>query len=337
MTLANKNTRPNRRAGALTLVELLVSMAVFSLVVVLLAGVLARTEEVNRSVSSQVYQFREARRAFDLMTTVLEQATLQTYWDFDYVRTGGRQVPSAYVPRSDLRFVAGQAGELLDGGDGLAFPGHALFFHAHTGFSREPGNAGFNGLLNSWGFFVEYGDDSAELPGFLEQGADRLPLFRLIEMRQPAEQVSIFRDGVADDRWFRSPPPADRRVLAENILLLLVLPLAPGQEPDDAAASYDFDSAGILWPQPRVHQLPARVGLTLVALDPGAAGRLAGEDRLRDLMPQGLFFDPARSEEDLSQLRARLDEEGLGHRIFTTTVALRAARWAAGGQRNPDD
>lgn len=339
MTIARESgwlVRRGAGAGAgVTLVELLVSMAIFSLVVVLLSGVLARTQEVNRSVSSQVYQFREARRAFDAMSQVLAQATLQTYWDYDHVEAGGRLVPSAYVPRSDLRFVAGRASVLLDSGDERVHPGHALFFQAHTGFSRDPDAAGFNGLLNSWGYFVEYGDRNDRQPGFLDDGSGGGRLYRLVEFRQPAEQLTIFRDGAADNGWFRSPPPGQRRVLAENILLLTALPLWPGQDEDDAGVAYDYDSAGILSSQPRMHQLPARVRLTLVALEAGAAGRLAAEDRLATLLPEGLFADPARFEADLGQVRARLDQERLGHRVFTTTVALRAARWTAGGEGEP--
>ena len=74
----------NKVRDAFTLIELLVSMAILSLLLLLLAQLLDQVQQAWRYSEGRVSQFREARVAFDIITKNLSQASLNTYWDYEY-------------------------------------------------------------------------------------------------------------------------------------------------------------------------------------------------------------------------------------------------------------
>ena len=66
-----------------TILELLVATAVLSLILVVMLSLITQTSSVWRSSSARIEAFQSARRGFENLTRSLEQATLNTYWDYD--------------------------------------------------------------------------------------------------------------------------------------------------------------------------------------------------------------------------------------------------------------
>ena len=261
--------------GAFTLVELLVSMVVLIIILLMLVAMVNQTATIWRTSSAKIEQFRSARTAFESITRHLSQATLNTYYDYDLDPVSG--APVRYKRQSDLRFVAGPTRKPGTREAGLVVPskqadhppqpgpGHAIFFNAPLGFvsddpvtldaSRTPPSsvyAGMENLLNTWGYFIEYGSDYNERPPFLNtsSGSFTAPAeryrYRLMEMMVPSDQITIYRYTSAgpnaahyyDYNWFQdflalpitgAQGAANQQVrpvhlLAENIATLVVYP-----------------------------------------------------------------------------------------------------------------
>lgn len=207
-----------------------------------LVSITRQTSDTWRYTSGKIEQFRETRGAFETMTTRIGQATLNTYWDYGLDAKGR---PTRYERRSDLRFISGP--NLIAATSGPAKRvGHAIFFQAALGFTNEPKYNGLENLLNTWGYFVERGDDKLLRPSFITQKmAPYRERFRLMEFSQPAESNSIYfytsgRDQAPPRRqnktysakeWFQKPldsptggQPPPVHVTAENVVALILLP-----------------------------------------------------------------------------------------------------------------
>jgi uncharacterized protein (TIGR02599 family) len=347
-----------RRRDAFTVVELLVAMSVLALISLLLLSMADQTSRVWRSTTGKLEPFREARSAFETMTTRLGQATLGTYWDYDDVNA-----PTKYQRRSELRFIAGPAAEVFADPEGPPRPTHCVFFTAPLGVTEEPRYRGFENLLCTWGYFLEYGDDEALRPSFIPR--DVVPLrhrSRLKELREPAEENSIYfhtsvrsRVEAAAQRrysgrdWFLSSlastqPPV--RVAAENIVALIITPrLSQADEaevrrdgaeapPDHSplAPGYFYDSSppaesstdpryrdGRLNP---VHQLPPVLQVTLVAIDERSAANLGLDASTVDAFGlEEKFKASAMMSADL--LNAHDPEDSLESRLIARRTSYR--------------
>ncbi|MEA3209289.1 MAG: hypothetical protein QOE70_2346 [Chthoniobacter sp.] len=309
--------RPIRRepAGAFTLVELMVSMAVLSLIVVLLASITNQTSSVWRRTTGKAEQFRQVRAGFEAMTNRLSQATLNTYWDYD-----NRLFPTKYERRSDLRFICGPADDVLGGRiAGREQVTHCVFFQAPLGITDAltPGGSkkygGFENLLCSWGFYLDFGDDKDLRPPFITERLAPLQYrFRLMEFWQPAEENKIYQytsgldalqnpknRSYTDRTWFTAmlnsgKPPV--HVVAQNVIALIITPrLAQADEKEikggaafsdlsPLAPNYLYDSsppksgvADARYKDGRVNpvnQLPPILQVTMVAIDENSAARL---------------------------------------------------------------
>ena len=111
-------------------------------------------------------EFRQARDGFDAISRRLSQATLNTYWDYD-----DPNVPTRYIRQSELRFLSGPTEGLAGAtGGGRRWPTHGLFFQAPLGVSQPGADelTGMTTLLNSWGYFIEFGSDTAFRPDILD-------------------------------------------------------------------------------------------------------------------------------------------------------------------------
>lgn len=226
---------------AFSLVELLVATAVLSLLLVLLLSITNQTSNTWRYTIGRVQQFREAREGFEAISRKLSQAALNTYWDYNDPLN-----PTQYLRQSELRFLSGPAESIGAGAVSNRRPSHALFFNAPLGVSSPPGTdqpdaEGLENVLNTWGFFVEFGDDSDIRPDFLTP-AEAPPRFRfrMKELTIPSNYVSIYRytsgrgaTGLpanltyAGREWFTdafSLTPAPVHVVAENVVALVALP-----------------------------------------------------------------------------------------------------------------
>lgn len=339
----------SRRGKAFTLLELLVALGVLSVLVVLIFQLTDQLSRVWSMSQAKIEVFRDARAAYSTLTQRLRQATLNPHWDYD-----DPNAPRKYQRKSNLHFVSGPAGNLLPPGK---YSGHAVFFTAPLGKTAEKPELGrLSNMLNGCGIFVEYAQE-AELPDFLAGSGDRKWRYRLRHFVEPSEK-SVVQEAAPGGGWtasnsvgwFRNyfttgdPPVHD---LAENIILLLVLPLLPARE--DAGAclapgfSYNSRLAEDFTTNPpsngapaytgnTLHQLPPLLRIVMVAIDEKSASRLdpGNSSQPPDLVPAGLFQDPARLDDDLNELSEALDRhpQKIAYRIFDSTIALRGAKWS---------
>lgn len=262
-------------------------------------------------------------------------------------------VPKTYGRMSELRFVSGPmslplspltttAGTpplnpLIDPGwipDMAKFPTHGVFFQAPLGVVTEDVNStntygakygSMDNALNTWGYFVETGDYDERPPFITDRITPKRWRCRLMELRLPSEKMGLY-DGATTDtsnNWFQSwlsipsgnVPPRPTRVLAENVMALIIWPklskededartaiTAPGAQsvlcpnyaytsnpkPDPLNSPKPYNrSSGVVWNGVLtdnvaeiggvnpVNQLPPVVQVTMIAIDERSAKRLA--------------------------------------------------------------
>ena len=338
----------------------MVAMTVFSIIMVVLFQILAQTQIVWGNTRSQLGQFREARTAFEMMTRRLADASLNPYWDYEYPGGDKTKTPTRYVRQSELHFLTGAAREeqkapgypaLLPGDH----PGHAIFFQGPFGFHDPSHWEDFNVLLNSWGYFVEFGADleRPDRPTHASQSVVRPAYrFRLMELRVPAESTRIYEVPPSGDPstylWYREPAqPASQfaRPIADNVISLIIMPMRapdptdPADQPWEIAPNYFYDTRGFQHLPPTAphiaksrHQLPPLLRVTMIALDEASAARLeatvtAGE--VPDFsFADSLFQDASKYEDDLAEFETELLDRDLRYRVFSTTLKMRNSKWS---------
>ena len=251
---------PARRDIAFTLVEILISVALITVILVMLASITSSTQRTWTYTTANVEQFRDSREAFEAMTRKLSQATLSTYWDYEY-KNGATQPPTNYTRQSYLRFISGNAASLTGTSDVVT---HAVFFQAPLGYVSNSSYSNLDHLLNTWGYFIEFNDDRLLRPAFISPTL--IPYrsrFRLMEMMEPSDSLSVYQytsgigkyqsnapnnplymsgtgapAGYTGLEWFRAPFNNDYsalnwpnfstrpvRPIGENIVALVLLPM----------------------------------------------------------------------------------------------------------------
>ncbi len=357
-----KNAHFSRSRKGFTLVEMLIATSLIVLLLLFLVAMTDSTAKTWKYASSKTEQFQEARIAFDAMTRRLSEATLNTYWDMEKQNNA----PSRYIRKSELRFISGPMNTLVQGSS--KYPTHGIFFQAPTGFVEDSVNKGaLSNLLNTSGFFLEISNTDPNLPDFLKSEPGELnPVVptrlrsRLMELREPSEKLSVYRNPT-DRTWFTTTltsanPPVRR--LADNVVALVLLPkLTPQDElarvtKNPGAAplvkDYVYDSTAAD-PDPDINpknQLPPVVQVTMVAIDEVSAARLAANNRevadLRGALGvDGFFADSTKLADqadgtpgDLTNFQTKLNglkkagDLKLTHRVFTTNVSIRGAKWS---------
>lgn len=352
------------RTSGFTLVELLVSTAILAMILLIGSTALNSVQRSYMQARSKSEQFQDARRAFEVITRNLAQATLNTYRDYYYLETlsnvppaTGSAAPSSYVRQSELRFRTGAASDLLPGESSSAeLPGHAVFFQAPLGLTTTGNSLG--SLLNARGYYVQYSGDDKERPEFISE--EIVPVkrrYRLMEYRPAADSTasgggnSVYKK---PDTWFRDGISTASRVVADNILLLIVAPRVPEDSLQTGAnntawiaPSYRYNSAdpnnatdqmealrinadGTV-AQGTQHLLPPMIDVTLVAVDDASFERWMQQRGGRPIDITGesgaTFQQSARQARDVQALGQYLDRHHLNYRIFTATVSLRNAQW----------
>jgi len=339
---------PRHGKFGFTLIEVLVACAVLALLLVLMLSITDQVQKTYRQTLGKAEQFREARMAFEAITRRLSQATLNTYWDYDSPTS-----PTRYLRQSELRFRCGWASVLLP--SGIISTTHAVFFQAPFGFTaNSAAYGGMESMLNTWGYFIEFGSDAALRPQVVnDAGVPVKNRFRLYEMMEPSENLSVYSytSGNASYNaltWFQDPlGRANRssRVLAENIIALIFLPKDPANTALTADFQYDSSPDGSISPQAfSVHQLPPYIQVTMVVIDEASARRLDSGATAPDLGLATLFQLTANYQADIDQLQANLLQTnfsnngttyspsvklpgGLKYRIFTSNVSILGAKW----------
>lgn len=298
------------RERGFTLVELMISMALLSIVTLLLISTTNSTSSLWRYTTNRIEEFRGARTGFEEITRNLSQATLNTYWDYFY--EPGKTVPSKYIRQSDLRFLSDRTETIFAGAPTLSAwrrPTHGVFFQAPLGMVDDPTNfSGLENLLNTWGYYIEFNKDTRPaLIDNLKHGPPVRLRYRLMEIMEPSNSLSIYSYTSSNKTynkkdWIYNPvsnyalapkppdppaqPPQLNHVLAENVVALLLLPklspadaakISAGGPAASLAPAYQYDStasavSGELSTQ---NQLPPVVQVTLVAIDETSAARAA--------------------------------------------------------------
>ena len=342
-----------RSTAAFTLVEVLVASTILVMMLGFLLVVMDQTARIWASTAAKVEQFREARSGFERVTTRLSQATLNTYWDYDSATK-----PTRYERRSELRFIAGSGPTLLGTSGTATRITHAVFFNAPLGITGDVKYSGLANALNTFGYFVELGDDTGQRPPFITPAM--IPArwrFRLMEFSQPTENFSLYQStsgtigtvpkstSYAGTDWFTTDVNATtvrKRVVAENVIALIItprlakaeeLPLQSNATHSPLAPLYSYDSTGTninAQLNPR-SQLPPIVQLTMIVIDDKSAEKLVLDSTKADLfeiVKSKLFADTRNFTDDLATLEGTLARHHMRHRIFTTNVHIRTAKWS---------
>jgi uncharacterized protein (TIGR02599 family) len=75
-------------------------------------------------------------------------------------------------------------------------------------------------------------------------------------------------------------------------------------------------------------QVPPLVRVTMVAIDEASAVRLENDSQMPDIIDDQLFRNTNRYEEDVQTLINSLNEQGINHKVFSSMVMLRSAKWS---------
>lgn len=222
--------KTQHHSGGFTLVEVLVAASIVVVLMAVLLGMTDQTQRLVKATSSKVEQFQEARVAFESMTRRLAQATLNTFWDYQYDTNGN---PTGYQRTSELRFHSGIMKDLNPTSGGNLQPGHGVFFQAPLGRVDDSVKLGaMDHLLNTWGYFLEIGSDADKFPTFLKTIVPARKRYRLMELMEPSEKLSVYKfqgNDPSNRNWFTQSLLSTNtnrpvRVLAENIVTLIIRP-----------------------------------------------------------------------------------------------------------------
>lgn len=290
--------RPCRGRG-FTLIELLVSTAILSMLLIIIFQMLKGMQLTWKRTRQDVGEFKEARQSFEEITRRVSQATLNTYFSYRYDETNiqgvtlrvGREI----IPQSELHFVCGPAEELGITKKNSSQIGqrytHAIFFQAPFGFCIDENKQvkeqlqyeKMNGLLNAWGYYIEFNTDELDRPQFLnklDNSPKPRPRYRLMEFRQPTEYLQVYKLHLRDmdknanrpkvyewfteglysvnSEWNTAMESRDTegffrttRVVAENIAGMILHPREPDEKrestEDELAPDYLYDSRRFQW------------------------------------------------------------------------------------------
>jgi uncharacterized protein (TIGR02599 family) len=337
-------------SAAFSLIELLISLAVLSVLVVLAASLIGAIQDVWKRSSARTEQFRSARQALETVSARLSQATLNPYW---VVQTNASGVPVRYERQSDLRFLTGPAISTIGStlGNGTIVPGSAVFFQAPTGYFSNSTDSSLNAALNTFGYYVEYGPDSSPPPFISTSIIPTKNRFRLVEFIDPSDGLTVFsktsgKSAYNGKDWFTDPlaKTGNRRVLADNIVAFVALPRLSSVEDRsvgqvDLSPKFSYDSTsptpvpitnekGELVQHIIRHQLPPIVDIAVVAISETTANRITWGSSRPDFGTSTLFQNAADMDADLEILRTNIAEKGLSARVFRTSVPISAARWS---------
>lgn len=251
-----RSSRTSRLPRAFTLVEVLVSTAVLSLMLVMLISLLDQTRKIWQSTTTKIGAFQDARIAFESMTRNISQATLNTYYEYfdsagrtpaDSYYTTNPFTPSSYGRYSELHFITGPGSALVptvndaSGGGYVSNPaGQAVFFHAPLGYvdPQAASNVPVEvkqlvSQLNAVGYFLEFANDKRSLPPMVT-ATNLTYRYRLTEFLQPTESLRVYsedwtaRTPYGTAAWFTAPLTSQNaqatHVMAQNIVALVIRP-----------------------------------------------------------------------------------------------------------------
>ena len=335
-------------AGGFSLIEVLVSFAVLALIMVMLLSITDATSKTWKGTTEKMQAFEESRAAFDRITSLLGQSTINPYWDYDNLTN-----PTKYERTSELQFLSLPMALLPK--DATAFPTHGIFFQAPTGKVADKAALGnLPLLLNAYGYFVEYGPD--DRPSWLPASVTPRYRFRLKEWRVPSENWNLYQKtsgttpastgkNYSGTDWIDLAAPA-AKTLAENVIALVIYPKNTENastalslaEPDTFV--YNSRTASVTTEGTnQKHQLPPEVEVIMVAIDETSAIRKWNNAGAAPALTAGLFqkpkiagsdTTPTQLEADLKTLADSLNTQNIKYITLRSTVKIRGARWSQG-------
>ena len=311
-----------------TIIELLVATAILSLLMALILSVISNTSTIWKRSTDKIEAFQSARMAFNLLTSKLSQATMNSYLDFD--NTDDPTVaPTTYLRKAELKFLSEPAGSVA----GTAGTGQALFFQAPANLTRNSSQySGLEGLLNTCGYYVEFGSDASTKPAFVGS-ADKYR-YRLMQLLVPTEDNQVYDTNVTGSDWVTTSA-ADVMPVADNIIAIIIRPQDPGASSPDLTTNYTYESAApFTGTQPSTsNQLPPVIQVTMVAIDESAAKRIqngTGQPSEITGALSGKFSNPASYDADLLALELALNQVDppISYRVFSSAVPIRESKWS---------
>jgi uncharacterized protein (TIGR02599 family) len=329
-----------RIARAFTLLEMLAAMAVLAVLMVLVLNITGATARIWQGTKAKMNSFEQARSAFDRITTTLSQADLGIYWGYDNTES-----PTRYQRNSELQFLSGNMSTF--GHDAAVYPTHGLFFQAPTGKVADKDEFGnLPTLLNAFGYFVEFGDDGNDRPGFLPPSSQLRHRFRLKEWQVPADLLKLYEHTSGKDTanqprrnsylgqdsygWIDLTDPKPH-TLAENVIALVISPRRSLVQNTSSGAlltdDYIFNSRNADAASAQFHQLPPLVEVVMVAVEEDSLQRAVGNPASPpNLVPAGLFEKPANLDADLATLTQSLTDRGIRHVVLRSVVRIAGAK-----------
>ncbi len=206
-----------RMRRGFSLIELMVSTAVLSLLLVMIFQMLNGMQLSWKRTRQVVGEFKDARQAFEEITRRVGQSTLNSYLSYRYDTTTVQgvqlRVGREIIPQSELHFVCGPVSNLGINQKNSRQVGqrytHAVFFQAPFGFCIDPDGqqrttlrfGRFNSAMNAWGYYVEFNTDELDRPRILtdlQNAPSPRPRYRLMEFRQPTEYFQAYKLGLRD-------------------------------------------------------------------------------------------------------------------------------------------
>jgi uncharacterized protein (TIGR02599 family) len=310
------------------MVELLTAISV---TLIILVVVLAYCDTVDRAWrTAGADPFADAQAAFETIAYHLQHATLETYPDYvnasGSFRNGTSFIPDHLARRSDLAFACGPASTLLAASKRIT-AGSAVFFVTPRGTTSTLARTGAQRLLNATGYFIEFGDDNAT-PFFMPQ--THAWRWRLKEVLQSSESLQAYAT-TTSAAWFQPlvATGVSVPILADNVIALVFLPERAANDSGAALAptfAYDSrDTTNTL----TLHQLPPRVRVALVAIDPVAAVQLAASNGTNPpaLVSASAFQGADKLDADLAALDTSLTQTKINHRVYERDILLDSAAW----------
>ncbi|MEI6033268.1 MAG: Verru_Chthon cassette protein C [Verrucomicrobiae bacterium] len=350
-----------------TLLEVLVSIAILAMLMALVATIFNSSSRLWKAAETKVSAFQSARAAVETISRRLGQATLNSYIDYERDASGNIQNSTgdsekriAYVRQSNLHFLCGppEGFGYYEMTDLLQCHSHAVFFEAPLGYA---GNStitqGMNSALNVCGYFVEFSADSGSRASFLSTTAKPRWRYRLMEVRQATEGLGVYASTFNyatgtplpySLTWLTTDlglTTAERpqRVLAENVIAMVLLPRLSFSDPRYAATYLTdnfvynsrlyLDKTGGSYRAKTRNALPPVMQLILVVIDESSALRLADEygniapfGPTSNMPVSGLFNHPDNLEGDIETLTKYLKENRINYRLFSSDILIRNAR-----------
>ena len=358
----------SRNLSAFTLLELLVSLTITAVLLALMVQMISTTQKVWTRTKAQAEAFRGARAAFESMTRQIAQATVNSYWDYDdptapkfYVRQS-----ELHFVCGPTETLIGKNQQMA--GHGLFFQAPFGFSNVPVTAPSAGLDQLLNcwGYFVKYDSDKQQRPDFLNDKAQQNLHPD-MKRFRLMEFRQSADQLTIFHldhpaastppvmpspllsDAKSEAdlyAWFRSPISTASQPLADNILAVLIQPQLPTTTPPlPTPTDFVYNTrAHQLIPskQPVTaraaqsrHQLPPVLKLTLIALEENSWSRLSTAEadktaaELLILLNKKIFQTPSKYDADMRTLESALTARNIQHRVFTTAIAIRAAKWVS--------